>query len=113
MTAPVALVTGAPGWLGTRLVESLVHGLPDVPDLKTPLGERTVRCLVCKGTDASELTKISPRVQVVEGDLRDPESIEAFINGALGATLFHAAGVIHPTSGTREWTDVNVEGTRA
>ena len=33
MNSPLALVTGAPGWLGTRLVETLVQGLPDVPTL--------------------------------------------------------------------------------
>lgn len=112
MTAPVALVTGAPGWLGSRLVETLVHGLPDVPSLAAPLGERRVRCLVHRGTDASALRKID-RVDVVEGDLTDGASIEAFVAGAEGATLFHCAGIIHPTRGTRQFTEVNVLGTRA
>ena len=112
MTAPVALVTGAPGWLGTRLVETLVRGLPEVPSLATPLGERHVRCLVLRGSDTAALRKIGPKVEIVEGDLVDAASIEAFVGGAAGATLFHCAGVIHPSRGTREFREVNVEGTR-
>ena len=39
------LITGPLGWLGSRLVESLVRGLPDHPELKTPPTRLTVRCL--------------------------------------------------------------------
>ncbi len=48
MTAPpLALITGAPGWLGSRLVEALVRG---VPGARSPLGiQRRVRCLVSAG----------------------------------------------------------------
>ena len=33
--------------------------------------------------------------------------------GAAGATLIHLAGIIHPTRGPREFTQANVEGTKA
>jgi nucleoside-diphosphate-sugar epimerase len=112
MNTPIALVTGAPGWLGTRLVETLVHGLPEVPSLAAPLGERRVRCLVLKGSDVTPLKKIGPRVEIVEGDLKDQASVEALVADARGATLFHSAGIIHPTGGTKQFTEVNVEGTR-
>jgi nucleoside-diphosphate-sugar epimerase len=111
MTAPLALVTGAPGWLGSRLVEVLVKGLPDVPGLAEPLGERTVRCLV-HGGDAAALRGVSDRVEIVEGDLTQPASLGPFFAGAAGATLFHCAGVIHPTQGIRELIAVNVDGAR-
>ncbi len=97
----LVLVTGAPGWLGTRLVEVLRHGLPDLP-----VPERTVRCLVHDGAAPTS------GVEVVAGDLLDPTSLERFFAGAAGATLFHAAGVIHPSGGTRQLFQVNVEGTR-
>jgi nucleoside-diphosphate-sugar epimerase len=112
MIAPTALVTGAPGWLGTRLVETLIHGLPDVPSVAPAPAGRRVRCLVLPGTDSSPLKRIAPSMEVVEGDLADGAGIDAFFNGADGATLFHAAGVIHPTRGTKQFYRVNAEGTQ-
>jgi nucleoside-diphosphate-sugar epimerase len=108
MSAPLALVTGAPGWLGTRLVE----GLPDVPALAQPAQDRRVRCLVLPGSDTSGLTTLGGRVEIVEGDLLDPASLESFFAGAAGATLFHSAGIIHPTRGTKQLFAVNADGTR-
>jgi nucleoside-diphosphate-sugar epimerase len=108
----MALVTGAPGWLGTRLVETLVSGLADVPSLAQPLGERRVRCLVLRGSDHAALRAIGGKVEIVEGDLLDPASIGAFFADAQGATLFHSAGIIHPTRGTKQFFEVNTEGTR-
>ena len=114
MTSPtsLALVTGAPGWLGTRLVETLLDGLPDVPSLAGSSGDRRVRCLVLRGSDVGELKKLGNRVQIVEGDLSDPASVDTFLANAERATLFHSAGVIHPTRGTKQLFEVNTEGTR-
>lgn len=111
-SAPLALVTGAPGWLGTRLVETLVRGLPDVPALAEPQAGRRVRCLALHGSDVSDLKALGRQVDVLEGDLSDGASVDAFVAGAGGATLFHAAGVIHPTRGVKQLFEVNVEGTR-
>jgi nucleoside-diphosphate-sugar epimerase len=112
MSAPIVLVTGAPGWLGTRLVDVLAHGLPEVPGLASPLGERRVRCLVLPGSDTAALRAVSPRVEIVQGDITAPSSLEPFFAGTEGASLFHCAGVIHPSAGTRQFREVNVEGTR-
>jgi nucleoside-diphosphate-sugar epimerase len=112
MTAPLAIVTGAPGWLGTALVRSLVQGLPEVPALAAPSPDRVVRCLVLRGVDASELRAVSPKVEIVEGDLADAASLGPLFEGAGGATVFHAAGIIHPTEGMGQFTRVNVNGTR-
>jgi len=108
----IALVTGAPGWLGTRLVEVLLNGLPEVPSLAAPLGDRRVRCLVLRGSDTSGLRRLGDKVEIVEGDIVDPSSVAALVDGAEGATLFHATGVVHPTRGTKQFFEVNTEGTR-
>ena len=110
--APLAIVTGAPGWLGTALVRSLVHGLPEVPALAAPSVDRVVRCLVLRGVEASELRAVSPKVEIVEGDVTDAASLAPLFAGAGGATVFHAAGIIHPTEGLGQLTRVNVQGTR-
>jgi nucleoside-diphosphate-sugar epimerase len=110
--APLAIVTGAPGWLGTALVRSLVRGLPEVEALASP-PRRVVRCFVHRGADPSELRAISPKVEIVEGDLTDAPSLEPLFAGAGGATVFHAAAIIHPTEGVGQFTRVNVNGTRS
>ena len=94
----VALVTGAPGWLGTRLVETL------------SAGGRDVRCLVHPEADASQI-QATPRVTCVRGDLTKPESLSEFLAGARGTTLFHCAGIIHPAR-SADFHRVNTMGTR-
>lgn len=104
------LVTGVPGWLGTRLARVLVEGLPDYPQVAAPDPSRRVRCLVRRETGDAKLPALGPSVELVEGDLRQPETLKAFFKDAEGATLFHCAGVIHPRARTSEFYDVNVTG---
>lgn len=106
----LAIVTGAPGWLGTRLVQSLVKGVVDVPSLGP--SDRKVRCLVLPDADASELEALGPQVEIVRGDVTDAASLEPLFAGSKGATVFHSAGIVHPSKGTKQFWDVNVEGTR-
>lgn len=102
------LVTGTPGWLGTRLVEVLRHGLPG--DERFPASpERRVRCLVLPGSDVAELHTIDPSLEIVEGDVRDPASLRAFVKK--DAVLIHAAGVIHPKR-VADFFEVNARGTQ-
>jgi nucleoside-diphosphate-sugar epimerase len=110
---PKTLVTGAPGWLGTRLVRNLIGGLSDVPGLEKADRELPIRCLVRTGIDASPLRAMGESIQVVEGDLRDPVSLKTFCRDAEGGTLFHCAGLIHPARRVKELYEVNVDGTRA
>jgi nucleoside-diphosphate-sugar epimerase len=108
MSAPVSLVTGAPGWLGSRLLEVFRDGLPELP---SPDGNRRVRCLVLPGTPAPALVGIPADVELVEGDVRDPGSLQDFFRGAGGATVFHLCGVVSPRR-ARDFYDIHVEGTR-
>ncbi len=105
----LAIVTGAPGWLGTRLVQALVKGLPDVPSLGP--SDRRVRCLVLPDADASELEALGAQVEIVRGDITDAASLEPLFRDAKGATVFHAAGLVHPSKGVAQLHAVNAEGT--
>jgi nucleoside-diphosphate-sugar epimerase len=112
MSNSTAFVTGAPGWLGTRLADCLIHGLPELdPPGKRP-GRRVV-ALVRPGVDPAPLKALGPSLEVVTGDLRNPEDLGRFLAGATGGTVFHLAGVIHPTRGVKEFYEVNVQGTRS
>jgi nucleoside-diphosphate-sugar epimerase len=94
------VVTGAAGWLGQNLVRSVA-----------PERER-VRCLVQTPEEAALLSVVGPSVDPVVGDVRDPDALDRLLAGHAGATVVHAAAVIHPTGGVRELYDVNVGGTQ-
>ena len=66
------IVTGALGWLGISLVESLVRGHADHDVLKQPGPDLRIRCLVLPGQNATSLRKISDHIEVVSGDIRNP-----------------------------------------
>ncbi len=98
--SPIVVVTGAAGWLGQNLVRALA-------------GPRArVRCLVHDADDAPLLENIAPTVETVVGDVRDPAAVDRLFETVSAATVFHAAGVIHPQRAVRELFDVNVGGTQ-
>jgi nucleoside-diphosphate-sugar epimerase len=100
--APIAVVTGAAGWLGQNLVRAL----------SAQPARRRIRCLVHDPGDAPPLEVIDPRIEVVVGDVRDPVVVDRLFEGVGGASVFHAAAVIHPQRRVREFFDVNVGGTQ-
>jgi nucleoside-diphosphate-sugar epimerase len=104
----LVLVTGANGWLGRRVVRALIEGHPEMG--RVGAGGRHVRVLIRPGEKIDDL--IALKAEKVEGDLCDPAAARSFAADAAGATLIHLAGIIHPTHGTREFTEVNVKGTK-
>ena len=95
------VVTGASGWLGQNLVRALAPS------------RAQVRCLVPDATAVPLLEIAGPSVDVVVGDVRDPDILDRLFSDTASATVFHAAAVIHPASKrTRELYDVNVGGTQ-
>ena len=96
-----AVVTGASGWLGQNLVRALAAE-----------GRERIRCLVPDAEAGPLLELAGPAVDVVVGDVRDPSVVDALFADTAGATVFHAAAVIHPRKRPRELFDVNVGGTQ-
>ena len=95
-----AVVTGAAGWLGQNLVRALTD-------------RDRVRCLVSSRDDVGLLELVSPNIDCVVGDVRDPSTSDRLFDGiGSDATVFHAAAVIHPKKLVRELYDVNVGGTQ-
>jgi nucleoside-diphosphate-sugar epimerase len=95
----LTIVTGAGGWLGRSLVRALAAE------------GRTVRCLARTDLEAAELEVGDRAIETVVGDVRNPVTVDALVDGATGASVVHAAAVIHPEARTREFFDVNVGGT--
>lgn len=94
-----ALVTGAGGFIGRHLVERLLRD------------GRTVRALV---REAGRPGDWPAKVEVVAGDVRDPQAMKAAAAGC--ETVFHLAGKAHALTEVQgdeaAYRDVNAEGTR-
>jgi nucleoside-diphosphate-sugar epimerase len=96
MSQGKALVTGAPGWLGTRFVEILAEK------------NRDIRCLVLPGIDASYLQKLG--AEIVPGNISKPESLEGVADGV--ETVFHIVGIVHTRFfRVRDFFKINTAGT--
>jgi nucleoside-diphosphate-sugar epimerase len=104
------LVTGAAGWLGLQLVDALSRGLRDDDRFKTAQPNLRIRCLVLPGQDTTQLQKISPRLEIITGDIRNAADCARLCEGAKDAVLFHTAGIIHPRR-VREFFEINRDGT--
>jgi dihydroflavonol-4-reductase len=91
------LVTGATGHIGNVLVRKLLDS-----------GEK-VRALVWRGEDTTALRGLP--VEQVQGDVLDPASLEAAMEGM--ENVYHLAGIISIMPGKSPFVwNVNVEGTR-
>ncbi len=92
----VVAITGAGGMIGPHLVEALKPSARQVRVLLLP-NERVPAC--CQGT------------AVYRGDVRKPEELRAFVEGA--DTVFHLAALVgKDASSMAESRAVNVTGTR-
>ncbi len=92
-TAPT-LVTGASGFIGRHLLRRLLES------------GRRVRVL-CRQPPSLAL-RDDPQVEIVLGDLGDPEAVDRAVAGV--STVYHVGGVVHGAA--HEFWRGSVEGTR-
>ncbi len=102
----LAVVSGAPGWLGTSLTATLVRGARFRSISTEP---RKVRCIVQPQVDPAPLASLGDSVEIVRADLRDRRALSGLCKGA--DTVFHCAGIIHPRR-IQDLYDINVGGTQ-
>ena len=98
------LVTGASGWLGNRLCQIMGEHRRDIRALVIPEHREHPDMLRLR-----ELLPEDSSLEVVVGDVRDPETLEKACEGI--DTVFHTVGVIHPRN-AKTFYEINTEGTR-
>lgn len=93
------LVTGATGFLGSRLVERLASTSDEI------------FILVRKTSDLTALSGVLEKVSMVYGDITDPASVDAAMKGM--DLVYHTAGLTYMGDRKNELLyKINVEGTR-
>ena len=101
------VVTGSAGWLGQGVVDALVNGLPEVPDLRSPPFPG-VRMHLSDMIDSKFTTR--EEISFIRADLRSTHECERiFADLPPGALVVHCAGLIHPRR-TSELYEVNHKG---
>jgi len=95
------LVTGATGFIGSRLVRKLVSG------------DNEVYALVRKSSSLVSFSGILDRVRLVEGDVTDPDSLKKAFEGM--DRIYHSAGYTYmggDSSRDATLNAINVQGSR-
>ncbi len=85
------LITGAPGWLGSRLAEVLSNPADELNKFSA-YNTRQVRCLVLPEANLASLQNLT--IEKITGNVLNRESLAKALHGV--QTVFHLVGVIHP-----------------
>ncbi len=99
-------VTGADGFIGSHLVEALVHAGHDVRALVQYNSFNT------KGWLDSLLSEMRDQIEVVSGDVRDRSQMSACVQGC--NVVFHLAALIaipYSYAAPQSYVDTNITGT--
>ncbi len=103
----LTVLTGGSGWFGRAFLRGLdLDGAGMGPRHRD--GE--VRVLVSRPEEVPSVLEVLPSARVHVGDVADAGVMDRLFRGAEGASVVHAAGVIHP-SRVSEFDRVNVMGT--
>ncbi|CAM3494083.1 NAD-dependent epimerase/dehydratase family protein [Nocardioides zeicaulis] len=104
----MTVLTGAGGWFGQAYLRALAEPAPR----HGPVGRSgTVRALVRDPAEVPGVLAALPGCEVHVGDVADEVVVARLLDGADGASVVHAAGVIHPER-VADFERVNVGGTR-
>jgi len=106
------LVTGIPGWLGTRFLRALSGKIPELSNLQKTKEEDEIRCLVLENIDSKIIESIDPRIKVFKGNIINKDSMKSFFADSENSIVFHMAGLIHPKFFTRQIYSVNQTGSK-
>lgn len=100
MAVPTIGITGANGFIGAHLLRSAVaRGLRPI-------------AFVQRGSSLAPIADLAGRYQLIEGDVREPASVDAFV--ARCGAVFHLAGINRYWVRDRaEFHAVNVAGVRS
>jgi nucleoside-diphosphate-sugar epimerase len=91
---PVTVVTGAAGWFGRAYLDAIARGRTDGVGPVARTGR--LRALVSQPAEVPDVLEVAPHAEVFVGDVCDASVLHRLLKGAEGASLVHAAGVIHP-----------------
>ena len=98
-------ITGANGWLGRQIVESLVNNDPDVLILDKSV-DLKINCLININESSKDLEIHGDKIKIHRGDLRDNKTIKNFLYVSKKGLLIHTAGIIHPNK-IKDFYDIN------
>jgi len=98
------LVTGASGWLGNRLCQTIGERGRDIRAMVIPEHREHPEILRLRENLPGDSS-----LEVTVGDVRDPESLDEACRDI--DTVFHTVGVIHPRN-AKTFYEINAEGTR-
>lgn len=104
------IITGATGWLGMGLLKALIEGIDGCPNLSRA-DEAQIRVFVLPSDKSEDFSKFGYKIEIIRGDVRNPNDCARLLQGADGALLYHTAGVIHPKR-LSDFYSVNVDGTQ-
>ena len=106
------ILTGTHGWLGSRMLYAMVHGLPDYADIAVS-PDAQIRCFYRDGEPLVDIglgEDTQAEVVPVFGDLTRLQDCENLFQDTEGALLLHTAGIVHPNR-VSEFMASNVDAT--
>lgn len=105
--APITILTGGAGWFGRAFLSALTR---DDPGLGPVQRDGEIRVLVAAAADVDAVLQVLPTARVFVADIADVSRLGPLFADAAGASVVHAAGVIHPRR-VGDFERVNAGGT--
>jgi nucleoside-diphosphate-sugar epimerase len=90
----LTILTGGAGWFGRAYLAAIAAGGGD--DVGPVARSGSVRVLVQRPVDVGAVLDVLPDAEVHVGDVADQSAVDRLFSDAAGASVIHAAGVIHP-----------------